>query len=147
MLADLASTMAPGDSLLLGTDLVKDRGRLIAAYDDSAGVTAAFNKNVLAILNRELGADFALDRFVHVACFDEDEEWIEMRLRSQSRQLVHVPALGLELSFDDGEDLRTEISAKFRPEGVRDELATAGLELTEWWTDPAGDYALSLSVR
>jgi L-histidine N-alpha-methyltransferase len=147
MLADLASTMAPGDALLLGTDLVKDRGRLIAAYDDSAGVTAAFNQNVLAILNRELGADFALDRFVHVACFDDDEEWIEMRLRSQGRQVVHVPELALELSFDDGEDLRTEISAKFRPERVRDELATAGLELTEWWTDPAGDYALSLSVR
>jgi L-histidine N-alpha-methyltransferase len=147
LLADLASTMQRGDALLLGTDLVKDRRRLVAAYDDAAGVTAQFNKNVLTVLNRELDADFDVDRFVHVARFDEDQEWIEMRLRSRGRQRVHVRALSLELSFADGEDLRTEISAKFRPERVRSELGAAGLELVEWWTDPAGDYALSLSVR
>jgi L-histidine N-alpha-methyltransferase len=147
MLAELASSMRPGDSLLLGTDLVKNRERLVAAYDDAAGVTAAFNKNVLRVLNRELGADFDVDRFEHVALFDEDNEWIEMRLRSQVEQDVQVPGLGLTLHFAPGEDLRTEISAKFSLERVRAELGTAGLELTNWWTDPAGDYALSLSFR
>lgn len=139
--------MAPGDALLLGTDLVKDPRRLVAAYDDAAGVTAAFNKNVLAVLNRELGADFDLEGFDHVARFDEDEEWIEMRLRSRRRQLVRVPGLGLTVEFEEGEDIRTEISAKFRPERVRGELGATGLELAAWWTDPAGDYAVSLSVR
>lgn len=147
MLSQLAGGMEPGDALLLGTDLVKDRGRLVAAYDDAAGVTAAFNKNVLTVLNRELGADFDLDRFDHVARFDEDEEWIEMRLRSRGAQTVNVPALELTLRFEDREDLRTEISAKFRPERVRDELDAAGLRLAEWWTDDDGDFALSLSIR
>jgi L-histidine N-alpha-methyltransferase len=147
LLATLADGMQRGDTLLLGTDLVKDRPRLVAAYDDAAGVTAAFNKNVLAVLNRELGADFDLDRFEHIARFDEDHEWIEMRLRSRGAQTVHVPELELTLQFADGEDLRTEISAKFRPERVREELDAAGLELCEWWTDDDGDFALSLSIR
>ena len=146
MLATLAAGMQPGDTLLLGTDLVKDRSRLVAAYDDAAGVTAAFNKNVLAVLNRELGADFDLDGFDHVARFDEEHEWIEMRLRARRAQTVQVPELELTLHFADGEDLRTEVSAKFRPEGVRDELDAAGLELCEWWTDD-GDFALSLAIR
>ena len=147
MLTTLADGMVPGDALLLGTDLVKDRVRLVAAYDDAAGVTAAFNKNVLNVLNRELGANFDLDRFDHVARFDEEHEWIEMRLRSRGVQTVDVPALELTLHFADGEDLRTEISAKFRPERVRTELSAAGLELTRWWTDDDGDFALSLAVR
>jgi L-histidine N-alpha-methyltransferase len=147
MLAEIADGMQPGDSFLLGTDLVKDRRRLVAAYDDAAGVTAAFDKNVLAVLNRELGADFDLDRFDHVACFDEDDEWIEMRLRSRGEQTVTVPAFERTLLFADGEDLRTEISAKFRPEKVRDELAAAGLTMREWWTDDDGDFALSLATR
>ncbi|MGQ0618257.1 MAG: L-histidine N(alpha)-methyltransferase [Acidimicrobiia bacterium] len=146
LLADLVSAMVPGDSLLLGTDLIKDRGRLLAAYDDGAGVTAAFNKNLLAVLNRELGADFDLDRFEHVARFDEDNEWIEMRLRSLGDQVVHVEALDLTVAFVDGEEMRTEISAKFRPERVKDELEAAGLRLERWWTDPAGDFGLSLSM-
>src|SRR3954471_11685377 len=147
LLATLAGGMAPGDAFLLGTDLVKDRDRLVRAYDDGAGVTAAFNKNVLAVLNRELDADFDLDRFDHVARFDQEHEWIEMRLRSRGAQTVVVRSLGLTLHFDDGEDLRTEISAKFRPERVRAELDAAGLEMTEWWTDDDGDFALSLAVR
>jgi L-histidine N-alpha-methyltransferase len=147
MLSSLAATMEPGDALLLGSDLVKDRARLVAAYDDRAGVTAAFDKNVLAVLNRELGADFDLDRFAHVARFDEEHEWIEMRLRSLGAQTVHVPALELTLHFADGEELRTEISAKFRPEGVRAELEAAGLVPTGWWTDEAGDFGLSLAMR
>ncbi|MEN3271359.1 MAG: L-histidine Nalpha-methyltransferase [Actinomycetota bacterium] len=147
MLATIAGGMVAGDSFLLGTDLVKDRGRLVAAYDDAAGVTAAFNKNVLQVLNDQLDADFDLDRFDHVARFDEDHEWIEMRLRSRDDQTVQIRALGITLQFADGEDLRTEISAKFRPERVRAELAAAGLELVEWWTDDDGDFALSLAVR
>jgi L-histidine N-alpha-methyltransferase len=147
MLRELAAGMRPGDAFLLGTDLVKSPARLVAAYDDAAGVTAAFDKNVLAVLNRELGADFDLDRFDHVAHWDEEHEWIEMRLRSRGVQTVHVPALERTLHFADGEDLRTEISAKFRPERVADELDAAGLTLTDWWTDDDGDFALSLATR
>jgi L-histidine N-alpha-methyltransferase len=145
-LAALARTLRPGDSFLLGTDLVKDPDRLVRAYDDAAGVTAAFNRNVLAVLDRELGADFDLDAFEHVALWDAEQEWIEMRLRSRRDQVVHVPALDLEVRFAEGEDLRTEVSAKFRRAGVERELAAAGLHLTHWWTDEAGDFALSLST-
>ena len=146
MLAELRAGMEPGDALLLGTDLVKDRSRLVAAYDDAAGVTAAFNLNMLARLNRELGANFDLDSFAHVARFDEEHEWIEMRVRSLRAQRVRVAALGIEVSFADGEEMRTEISAKFRPERVCRELDDAGLFLVRWWTDADGDFALSLSV-
>lgn len=146
-LATLARTLAPGESLLLGTDLVKDVGRLEAAYDDAAGVTAAFNRNVLHVLNRELGADFDPDRFEHVAAWCAGPEWIEMRLRARGAQTIRVPALGMDVSFSDGEEMRTEISAKFRREGIAEELAVAGFRLVEWWTDPAVDFALSLSVR
>ncbi|MCW2538057.1 MAG: methyltransferase, partial [Modestobacter sp.] len=103
-LADLAGTLAPGDSFLLGTDLVKDPDRLVRAYDDAAGVTAAFNRNVLVVLNRELGADFDPDAFGHVALWDAEHDWIEMRLRSRRAQVVHVPALDLEVRFAAGED-------------------------------------------
>ena len=146
-LADLADGMQAGDRFLLGTDLVKDVRRLEAAYDDAQGVTAAFNLNVLAVVNRELDADFDLDQFSHVALFDRDEEWIEMRLRSRRDQHVEVGALGVGVDFAQGEELRTEISAKFRREGIEAELAGAGLRLERWMTDPAGDFALSLSVR
>jgi L-histidine N-alpha-methyltransferase len=146
-LSELAENLRPGDSLLLGTDLVKDVGRLEAAYNDSQGVTAAFNLNVLTVVNRELDADFAVDRFEHVAFFDRDEEWIEMRLRSLDEQRVRIGDLGLEVAFAAGEELRTEISAKFRQEKVESELASAGLRLDRWLTDPAGDFALSLSFR
>jgi len=146
-LADLADGMRPGDHFLLGTDLVKDVGRLEAAYDDALGVTAEFNLNVLAVVNRELGADFDLEQFEHVARFDGDEEWIEMRLRSRRDQHVEVRGLELGVDFAEGEEMRTEISAKFRRERVEAELAGAGLRLERWMTDPAGDFALSLSVR
>ncbi|WP_029430179.1 L-histidine N(alpha)-methyltransferase [Blastococcus sp. URHD0036] len=145
-LAELAATLAPGDSFLLGTDLVKDPARLVPAYDDAAGVTAEFNRNVLAVLNRELGAGFDPATFEHVALWDAGAEWIEMRLRSTVEQVVAVPALDLQVAFAAGEEMRTEVSAKFRPEGVEAELAAAGLRLTHWWTDPAGDFGVSLSV-
>jgi L-histidine Nalpha-methyltransferase len=146
-LRDLSATMQPGDTLLLGTDLVKDPGRLVRAYDDAAGVTAEFNRNVLRVVNRDLGADFVPERFEHVAIWDADHEWIEMRLRSDRDQTVRIAALDLTVRFAAGEELRTEISAKFRRERVADELAAAGLELTDWWTDRSASFALSLSTR
>jgi len=145
-LADVRTTLAEGDHFLLGTDLVKSQERLVAAYDDSRGVTAEFNKNVLAVLDRELGADFDPDAFEHVAVWDPEREWIEMRLRSLRDQAVHVADLDLTVRFAEGEEMRTEVSAKFTPERIRDELASAGLRLTHLWTDEAGDFALSLST-
>ncbi|SDL04050.1 L-histidine N(alpha)-methyltransferase [Streptomyces indicus] len=145
-LAAVRAMLAPGDFFLLGTDLVKDASVLVPAYDDAAGVTARFNKNVLAVLNRELGADFDPDTFAHVAVWDEENEWIEMRLRSAVAQTVKVPALDLAVDFAAGEELRTEVSAKFRQAGVRAETRAAGLEPTHWWTDSEGRFALSLST-
>jgi L-histidine N-alpha-methyltransferase len=145
-LASVRALLSPGDALLLGTDLVKDEKTLVDAYDDAAGVTAAFNKNVLSVINRELGADFDAGAFDHVALWDARNEWIEMRLRSRTAQTVKVPALDLAVDFAAGEEMRTEVSAKFRKEGVRAELAAAGLELAHWWTDREGRFALSLSV-
>ncbi|HVE47210.1 MAG TPA: L-histidine N(alpha)-methyltransferase [Acidimicrobiales bacterium] len=146
LLGELAGGMAPGDALLLGTDLVKDPARLEAAYDDAAGVTAAFNSNVLEVLNRELGADFDVEQFAHEARFDEDKEWMDIRLRALSPQVVDIAALGMVLELDAGESIRTEISSKFRRPVVQAELAAAGLDLARWWTDQAGDYAVSLSL-
>ncbi|MFF0745980.1 L-histidine N(alpha)-methyltransferase [Streptomyces sp. NPDC004111] len=145
-LKSVRALLLPGDALLLGTDLVKDQATLIAAYDDSAGVTAAFNKNVLAVLNRELDADFDPDDFAHVAHWDSGHEWIEMRLRARRDLVVKVRELNLAVAFEEGEELRTEVSAKFREDGIRSELAEAGMELSHWWTDEAGRFALSLST-
>jgi dimethylhistidine N-methyltransferase/ergothioneine biosynthesis protein EgtC len=145
-LAALRARLQPGDALLLGTDLVKDPSVLLAAYDDSAGVTAAFNKNILAVLNSELGADFDPDAFEHVAYWDAGAEWIEMRLRSTIDQRVTLPEIGLAVTFAAGEQMRTEVSAKFRREGVARELAAAGFSMRSWWTDEASRFGLSLSV-
>ena len=146
-LSTLAAQMAPGDGLLLGTDLVKDPGRLVAAYDDSTGVTAAFNRNVLRVLNRELGANFEPESFHHVARWDAEQEWIEMHLQADTDQHVYLPEAQLSVEFRRNETLRTEVSAKFRREGLATELDAAGFDLRHWWTDAAGDYALSLSIR
>jgi L-histidine N-alpha-methyltransferase len=146
-LSTLSDTLQPGDTLLLGTDLVKDAGRLVQAYDDSAGVTAQFNRNVLAVVNRELDADFDLGVFEHVARWNADEDRIEMWLRADSPQRVHIGALDLTVDFAEGEEMLTEVSCKFRPEGVAAELSAAGLLRTHWWTDPAGDFGLSLSTK
>jgi L-histidine Nalpha-methyltransferase len=145
-LRGLAKLLRPGvDHLLLGTDLVKDPATIEAAYDDSAGVTAEFNRNVLRVINRELDADFDVDAFEHVAFFDREREWIEMRLRAQRRMDVEVRKLGLKVAFAPREELRTEISAKFTEERLRGDLAAAGLELREVLTDPDDLFALSLS--
>lgn len=147
-LRGLAKLLRPGvDHLLLGTDLVKDPEVLEAAYDDSAGVTAEFNRNVLRVINRELDADFDVEAFEHVAFFDRDHEWIEMRLRASRRMDVQVAKLGLRVSFAPREELRTEISAKFTPKRLQADLAAAGLELTDILTDPGELFALSLSTR
>ena len=146
-LASVSEMMQPGDTLLLGTDLVKDVDRLVRAYDDSAGVTAQFNRNVLTVVNRELGADFDVPAYEHVAKWNADEERIEMWLRSTRPQRVHITALDLDVDFADGEEMLTEVSCKFRPTGVDAELEAAGLRRTHWWTDEAGDFGLSLSVK
>ncbi len=146
-LAALAATLEPGDALLLGTDLVKDAARLVPAYDDAAGVTAEFNRNVLRVLNRELGADFDLEAYAHRALWVPEQAWIEMRLESLRDQVVSIPALGLTVPFAAGEQLRTEVSAKFTEPRVREELADAGFAVQRWWTCPAGDFGVSLSRR
>lgn len=145
-LSRIRSRLRPGDALLLGTDLVKDPAVLVAAYDDSAGVTAAFNKNVLSVLNTSLGADFDLDAFGHVAVWDARREWVEMRLRSAGEQEVRLPGVGLTVRFAAGEEMRTEVSAKFRRSGVAAELAAAGFAVRAWWTDGEGQFGLSLSA-
>jgi L-histidine N-alpha-methyltransferase len=142
----IAALLGPGDHLLLGTDLIKDRARLEAAYDDSAGVTAEFNKNVLRVLNDQLGADFDLHAFEHVARYDEEAERMDIRLRSLADQEVRLDGLDLDVNFAEDEEMRTEISTKFTRERVESAYAGAGLELRGWFTDPAGDYALSLAA-
>ena len=141
----IAALLGPGDQLLLGTDLVKEADRLEAAYDDAAGVTAEFNKNVLEVLNRELGADFDLDAFEHVARYDAEAERMDIRLRSLADQEVRIGGLDLEIAFAAGEEMRTEISTKFTRERLESVYAGAGLEMCGWFTDAAGDYALSLA--
>ena len=146
-LEELADQLSPGDWLLLGTDLVKDPARLIAAYDDAAGVTAEFNRNVLHVLNRELDGDFSPYRFAHVAKWNKDEQWIEMHLRAEGDQHARLAAIDLDVEVADGEMIHTEISAKFTRQRVQDELAAAGLELDDLLTDADGDFALSLSRK
>jgi L-histidine Nalpha-methyltransferase len=141
---NLDAVLESSDSLLLGADLVKDRARLVAAYNDREGVTAAFNRNVLSVLNRELGADFDESAFEHVAVYDEEHSWIEMRLRSTRAQQVTVRELGLTLTFARGEDLRTEVSAKFTPEGLTRELDAGGFVLDQLF-GADGDFLLALS--
>ncbi|MEY2535530.1 MAG: L-histidine Nalpha-methyltransferase [bacterium] len=144
----MAKLLRPGgDRLLLGTDLVKDPDTLEAAYDDAAGVTAEFNRNVLHVVNRELDGDFDVDAFDHVAFYDREREWIEMRLRAQRRMDVRIGALDLDVTFGAREELRTEISAKFTRERLQGDLAAAGLRLVDVLTDPEGRFALSLSER
>lgn len=144
-LREIAKLLGPEDHLLMGTDLVKDPEVLTQAYDDAEGVTAEFNRNLLRVLNRELDADFDPDDFEHVALFDSEHEWIEMRLRARRAHTTTVADLGLSVRFEQGEEMRTEISAKFTRDRVSDDLAAAGLELVSWLTDADELFALSLS--
>lgn len=139
------SALDPGDVLLLGTDLVKPTEILVPAYDDAAGVTAAFNLNVLRVLNRELDGDLPIEAFEHRAVWNPVDERIEMRLRARAEVRARLARIGLDVHFEAGEELLTEISSKFRREAITAELAAAGLHLTDWWTDPQDHFALSLS--
>jgi L-histidine Nalpha-methyltransferase len=145
LLRKMAALLQPGDRLLLGTDLVKDPAVIEAAYNDAEGVTAAFNGNVLHVLNRELGADFEPDAFEHVAFFDRRHEWMELRLRARRAMTVDLPKINLEIEFEAGEELRTEISAKFTRRRLEEDLEAAGLALASWFTDPDELFAVSLS--
>lgn len=144
-LRNLASLLRPEDTLLIGHDLVKDPSVIEAAYNDSAGVTATFNRNVLKVINDRLGGDFEPSAFEHVAFFNREEEWIEMRLRAERDMQVKIESLDLEISFARGEEIRTEISAKFTPERLNTELGAAGLVIEELLVDGGGLYGLSLS--
>ncbi|HWF16688.1 MAG TPA: L-histidine N(alpha)-methyltransferase [Acidimicrobiales bacterium] len=144
-LFDLNCTMSSDDSLLLGTDLVKDRARLVSAYDDAAGVTAAFNRNVLHVLNQQLGGNFDPDRFRHVALWNEDEQWIEMRLRAEEACEVFLTEAGINVRFEEGEDVLTEISSKFTPARVEAELDRAGFVIEEMWGAEEGEFLLTLA--
>ncbi len=146
LLAQIVEGMVPGDHLLLGTDLVKSTARVELAYNDPGGITAAFNKNILEVINRELGADFDPQRFDHVALWDPDEEWIDIGLRSRIEQQVSIAALDLEVSFGAGELMRTEVSSKFRTDRLSEELAAVGLDLKALYSDRRGDFGVSLSV-
>src|SRR6202451_70269 len=144
-LAQGGAALRPGGTVPLGPDLVKATGRLLRAYDDAAGVTAAFNRNILVVVNRELGADFDVDEFRHVALWDPENEWIEMRLRAERAQQVTIKDLELAGPFAAGGEMRTEISAKFRRERIEAELATAGMRVVRFWTDQEGDFGLTLA--
>lgn len=144
-LSSVRDVLQPGEWLILGTDLVKDRETLERAYDDAAGVTADFNRNVLRVINERLGADFAVDDFAHESYWDADAEWIEMRLRAKREMWVRIPGADLEVTFDEGEYVRTEISAKFRSEGIGAELAAAGFVTEQWWTDTGNRYGVTLA--
>ncbi|MFI5494944.1 L-histidine N(alpha)-methyltransferase [Actinoplanes sp. NPDC051859] len=144
-LGNLRGVLHEGEWLLLGTDLVKDPAVVVPAYDDAAGVTAEFNRNVLRVINRRLAADFDVDAFAHVALWNAEQEWIEMRLRATTAQHVQVRELGLTVDFAAGEEMRTEISAKFRQAGLAAELSQAGFALRHWWTDPDGLFGVSLA--
>ncbi len=144
LLSSIRAGMTGGDALLLGADLVKDPRRLVAAYDDAGGVTAEFNRNVFWVLNRELGADFVPAAFEYVASWDAVNERVDMRQRSTRDQVVRLAELDMVVDFAAGEEIRTEVSSKFRRQQLAAELAEAGLALRRWWSD--GDYALCLAT-
>ncbi|WP_280299562.1 L-histidine N(alpha)-methyltransferase [Nocardia neocaledoniensis] len=146
-LAGIHDVLEPGELLLLGAGLVIDPAVLVPAYDDAQGVTAEFNRNVLHVLNHRLGADFDPERFEHIALWDAENEWIEMRLRATAPMTATIADLDLTVDFAEGEQMRTEISAKFRPEGLRAELAAAGFATAHTWTDPDDRFALVLAER
>ncbi|WP_278261303.1 L-histidine N(alpha)-methyltransferase [Nocardia sp. AG03] len=146
-LAGITEVLEPGELLLLGAGLVIDPAVLVPAYDDAAGVTAEFNRNVLHVLNHRLGGDFAPEKFEHVAVWDPTAEWIEMRLRATTAMTATLTDLDLTVHFAEGEEIRTEISAKFHPDTLRAELTTAGFTPTHTWTDPDSRFALFLAER
>jgi L-histidine N-alpha-methyltransferase len=146
-LGALADVLEPGDSLLLGTDLVKSADRLIAAYHDPGGVTAEFVTNSLRVLNRELGADFDPDNWSYIPFWDAHMERMDLRLRSETPQRVTIPGADLVLDLAVGEEIRVEISTKFRVSKIAAELEQAGFGVTRVWTDAPADFALTLATK
>jgi L-histidine Nalpha-methyltransferase len=146
-LSNVAALLREDDRFLLGVDLVKETSTLEAAYDDAAGVTAEFNRNVLHVLNRELDADFDVGRFEHCAWYDEEQAWIEMALRATAHMTVSFPTLDRKAEFVEGELMQTEISCKFTRSTVVQGFAAAGLELERWDLDPLGRFGLALARR
>jgi L-histidine N-alpha-methyltransferase len=146
-LHDIADTLEVGEFLLLGVGLVIDPAVMVPAYDDAAGVTAQFNLNVLSVLNENLDSAFDSADFEHVALWNDTDEWIEMRLRARRAHTVRIEGLGLDVSFAEGEEMRTEISAKFRRDGITKELADAGFGVGQFWTDEHERFALILAER
>jgi L-histidine Nalpha-methyltransferase len=146
-LADLAGALVAGDSLLLGVDLVKSPERILAAYDDPGGVTAAFSRNVLRVVNERLGADFDPEAFDHVARWDAEHELVDIGLRARMEQTARIARLGLDVQIAAGEEIHTEISAKFRRDRIAGELRSAGLDVTRWWTDPGEGFGVALARR
>jgi L-histidine N-alpha-methyltransferase len=142
-----ASVLAPGDTVLLGVDLVKDVARLEAAYNDSAGVTAEFNRNLLHVLNARLGSDFEPAAFEHVAFYDKSHDWIEMRLRATRPTAVHIPRAGVERAFARGDEIRTEISCKYTRGRLEGMLDATGLAIEAWYTDAGAQFAVTLLRR
>lgn len=146
-LNNLANTLEPGDSLLLGVDLLKNVDRLLPAYNDNAGITARFNQNILTVINRELNANFIAENFAHVARWNADAERMEMHLRATTSHQVTVKNLDFSVDFAADEEMLTEVSCKFRPEVVDHELNAAGLSPIHWWIDSAGDFGLTLARK
>jgi L-histidine N-alpha-methyltransferase len=145
MLRKLRAHLGRDDRLLVGTDLVKDRERIEAAYNDSAGVTAEFNRNILEVVNSNLDGDLDRELFDHRALYDADQEWVEMRLCAREPHTARIGAIDLDVSFEVGEHIRTEISCKFTEERLEREYHEAGLELLDLYTDREGLFALSLA--
>lgn len=145
-LGALADTLRSGESILLGVDLFKDIDRIIAAYNDETGVSEAFNKNVLTVINRELGANFDLDAFTYMPMFDPIHSRVDMRLLSLIDQTVRIEDLDLDVNFAASEEIRVEISTKFRPHKIIAEVTDAGFELTELWAGN-GDFGLLLATK
>jgi L-histidine N-alpha-methyltransferase len=145
VLNKIAGLLGPEDRLLLGTDLVKDAHVIEAAYNDAAGITAEFNRNLLYVLNRELDADFQPESFEHIAFYDRRNEWVEMRLRATRAMSAYIADLDLRVEFAAGEELRTEISAKFTRAHVEADLEAAGLELDRWFTDEEKLFAITMA--
>jgi len=145
--ARLLATLGDDDAFLVGLDLVKDVARLEAAYDDGRGVTEAFVRNALTAVNRELEATFDQRRFAYEARWDPTHEWMDIGVRARRAHTVSIPRLELDVTFEDGEPLRVEVSAKFRRERFEPEAARAGLPIDAWWTDPDGDFAVALLTK
>ncbi len=143
-LRSLREQLGERDTFLLGADLVKSPDVLVPAYDDAAGITAAFNLNLLDVLNQRIEGDLDRRHFAHVALWDAENEWIEMRLRAVRDTRAHLAALDLEVRLDRGEEIRTEISAKFRPDALDAELVDAGFTRRGWWSDDRDWFSVSL---